>query len=144
MKEHMKCFWYLGWKRTPGAPWCLRERCPCWHRKQWPGLRSSHCHHSCHMISDGPLLGRNEPTPEKHTWKNGGFLALQKHRWSFWGAAFSTSFSACVVVMALAIALVLRPPLTSKELMPAFSLMYTSACFPLEKKVRSPDRRECF
>lgn len=68
------CIWYLGWKRTVRAPWCLRETCPFWHRTQWPGLRSSRCRHSCHMISAGPLLGRNTATPETQAGKNGALI----------------------------------------------------------------------
>lgn len=59
-------------KELSSAPWCLRETSPFWHRTQWPGLRSCRCHHSCHMISAGPLLGRNTATPETHIGKNGG------------------------------------------------------------------------
>lgn len=62
-----------------------------------------------------------------------GLQRSGRQHWSFWGAVSRTSFSSCVVVMALASALVLRPPLTIKELMPAFSLMYTSTCSQLEK-----------
>lgn len=83
------------------------------------------------------------PRLENTRERTAAFGHSDKQHWSFWAAVVATSFSACVVVTALARALVLRPPFTVKESMPAFSLRYTSTCFPLETTVRSPDQRGC-